>query len=102
MLTALYRWKIKPGCEQQFVEAWSEITLYYRENHGSYGSRLHRGSDGLFYGYAKWPSAEHRAEAFKTREEHPARPAMVEAIEKSFPEVLLEVAADLLIDGREN
>ncbi|MFN0277626.1 MAG: antibiotic biosynthesis monooxygenase [Pyrinomonadaceae bacterium] len=101
MLIALYRWKIKSGHEQQFIEAWSEITLYYRENHGSFGSRLHRGSDGLFYGYAKWPSAEQRAKAFITGEEHPARPAMVEAIEESFPEVLLEVAADLLIDHRE-
>ena len=96
-MIALYRWKVRRGFEQQFIDNWSVITLYYREVHGSSGSRLHRGSDGLFYGYAKWPSAELRAKAFKTGEEHPARPALTEAIEESYPEVLLELAADLLI-----
>lgn len=96
MLIALYRWKIKPGYEQQFAHHWSEITLYYRENHGSFGSRLHRGNDGLFYGYAMWPSLEQRKEAFDTGVEHPSRQGMVEAIEESLPEVLLEVVADFL------
>ena len=96
MLIALYRWKIRPGFEQQFVDRWSEITLYYRENHGSYGSRLHLGNDGLFYGYAMWPSLEQRNRAFETGTEHPSRAGMIEAIEESFPEVLLEVEADFL------
>ena len=96
MLTALYRWKIKAGFEQQFIDCWSDITIYYRENHGSYGSRLHRGNDGLFYGYAMWPSMEQRNRAFDTGVEHPARPGMIEAIEESFPEVLLEIEADFL------
>ena len=77
MLIALYRWKIKPGYEQQFTDCWSKITLYYLENHGSNGSRLHRGNDGLFYGYAKWPSLEQRNRAFATGVEHPARPGMI-------------------------
>lgn len=101
MLTALYRWKIKAGFEQQFIDRWSEITLYYRENHGSCGSRLHRGNDGLFYGYAMWPSLEQREKAFEKGAEHPARPGMIEAIEESFPEVLLEVEADLLLSDIE-
>lgn len=96
MLIALYRWKIKPEREQQFVDRWSEVTLYYRENYGSLGSRLHRGNDGLFYGYAMWPSIEQRAKAFDSVVEHPARAGMIEAVEESFPEVLLEVAADFL------
>lgn len=97
MFIALYKWKIRDGLEHQFIDAWSEVTLYYLENHGSLGSRLHRGSDGLFYGYAQWPSAEVRARAFSNAEELAARPLMLEAIEESFPEVLLEVAADLLV-----
>ena len=96
MLIALYRWKIKPDLEQQFIDRWSEITLYHRENHGSLGSRLHRGNDGLFYGYAMWPSIEQRATAFDTGGEHPARAGMIEAIGESFPEVLLDVEADFL------
>lgn len=101
MMIALYRWNIREGFEQQFIDAWSQITLYYRENHGSLGSRLHRGSDGLYYGYAQWPSAEARFAAFENGTEHPARPSMVDAIEESFPEVLLDVAADYLVPGDE-
>jgi hypothetical protein len=67
MFIALYRWKIKPELEQQFIESWSEITAFYRENAGSLGSRLHHGSDGLWYGYAQWPSAEKREAALPIR-----------------------------------
>lgn len=96
MLTVLYKWRLKPQLEQQFVDAWSEITAWYRENAGSFGSRLHRGSDGLWYGYAQWPSDEHRRKAFESIPTHPARERMKEAVEESFDEVRLEIAADLL------
>ena len=102
MLIALYRWKIKAGFEEQFIDRWSEITLYYREDHGSLGSRLHRGNDGLFYGYAIWPSVERRASAFGAGGEHPARAGMIDAIEESFPEVLLDVEADFLLPNHES
>ncbi|HMO79374.1 MAG TPA: hypothetical protein PKD24_01150 [Pyrinomonadaceae bacterium] len=52
MFIALYRWRLKPGCEKQFEKAWSAITLYYRDNFEWSGSRLHRGSDDLFYANA--------------------------------------------------
>lgn len=102
MLIALYRWKIRAGFEQQFIDRWSKITLYYLENHGSFGSRLHRGNDGLFYGYAMWPTLEQRNNAFDTGVEHPARAGMIEAIEESFPEVLLDVEADFLLPNHES
>lgn len=97
MMIALYRWKIREGLEQQFVDAWSGITRYYLENHGSLGSRLHRGSDGLFYGYAQWPSAERRNDAFSQAPELPEWSLMLEAIEESYPEVLLDLEADFLV-----
>jgi hypothetical protein len=97
MFAALYKWRIRPGLEQQFIDSWSEITVYYRENADSLGSRLHRGSDGFWYGYAQWPSDEVRSAAFGNRPAHPAREKMVEAIEESFDEILLEVASDFLI-----
>ena len=102
MLIGLTRWKLKADLEQQFIEHWSEITSYYMENHGSLGSRLHRGNDGLFYGYAMWPSIEQRATAFGAGGEHPARAAMLEAIEESLPEVLLDVEADFLLPNHES
>lgn len=101
MFTVLYKWRIKPDLEDQFVESWSRITEYYRDNAGSFGSRLHKGSDGFWYGYAQWPSSEARTSAFENDFEHPSRAAMVEAIEESFPEVQLEIAADFLVSEHE-
>jgi heme-degrading monooxygenase HmoA len=97
MFVALYRWRIRDGFEQQFIDSWSEITAYYRDNAGSWGSRLHRGNDGLFYGYAQWPSDEARQAGFAGLPAHPAREQMIEAIEESFDEILLEIAADYLV-----
>jgi len=101
MLVFLYRWRIKPEKEAQFIEAWSEITDFYRENFDSLGSRLHRGDDGVFYAYAQWESIEHRENAFANAPDLPARAKMREAIEESFPEVRLEILADYLA-GRKN
>ena len=101
MLTFLYRWRIKPGKEAQFIEAWSEITAFYRENFDSLGSRLHRGDDGLFYGYAQWKSAEQRENAFAGSPKSDAGAKMREAIEESFPEVRLEILSDYLV-GQKN
>lgn len=97
MFTILYRWRIKPGKERQFIENWSEVTAYYRENFGSLGSRLHRGEDGIFYSYAQWHSAEQREKAFENLPNLPARERMREAIEESLPEIRLEIVADYLI-----
>jgi len=97
MFIVLYRWRIKPELEQQFIAAWSEITALIRENFDSLGSRLHRGNDGLFYGYAQWKSAEQRENYVKVFPDFPGREKMREAVEESFPEVILEIASDYLI-----
>ena len=97
MFIVLYRWRIKPEKEAQFIEAWSEITAYYRETFDSLGSRLHRGNDGLFYAYAQWKSIEQRENAFANSPKLKAGEKMREAIEESFPEVRLEMLADFWV-----
>jgi hypothetical protein len=97
MLVFLYRWRIIPGKEAQFIDAWAEITAYYRENFDSLGSRLHRGDDGVFYAYAQWKSAAQRENAFQNSPKSEAGALMREAIEESFPEVRLEILSDYLI-----
>ena len=97
MFIILYRWRIKPQFERQFVEAWSVITEFYLKNFDSLGSRLHRGNDGIFYSYAQWQSAEQREKAFAEVTELPEREKMREAVEESFPEIRLETVSDFLI-----
>lgn len=96
-LVVLYRWKLHPGSEASFVEAWSRVTASLREHGGSLGSRLHRGSDGLWYGYAQWPDAKTRETAFLQQVDPAAISQMRAAVEESFPEILLEPVSDYLV-----
>ena len=92
----LYRWRLHAGRETAFIHAWSRVTEALRAQAGSLGSRLHRGSDGSWYGYAQWPDRETRERASVQALES-ARAEMRAAIAENFPEVVLETMADFLI-----
>jgi hypothetical protein len=93
----LYRWRLRPGMEAAFVEAWTQVSQELRRK-GSLGSRLHRGPDGIWYSYAQWPSAEARSLAFSLPSDNPdAGAVMQEAIEERLPEIVLESVSDLLV-----
>jgi heme-degrading monooxygenase HmoA len=93
----LYRWRLQPGREEQFIAAWSRITDLLRRERGSLGSRLHRGSDGLWYGYAQWSSDAARQAAFAIPVDPEASAQLRDAVEVAYPEVALEAAADFLV-----
>ena len=97
MFIVLYRWKLRSGCETDFVAAWSRLSNFLQQKKGSLGSRLHSGSDGLWYSYAQWPSAEVRKQAFAQV------PFEVETLEflnaavlEHFTEIILDSRADFL------
>ena len=93
----LYRWRLHDGSEVSFIEGWTRVSEVLRER-GSLGSRLHRGPDGIWYSYAQWPSAQARQQAFAGPPADPAASrAMQAAIAESFPELVLEPVADLLV-----
>jgi hypothetical protein len=93
----LYRWKLKPGLEQQFIECWSKVTtdLLLR---GSLGSRLHKGADGFWYAYAQWPNAQSRetASASTNSPDSSVQEGMRAAIAESFPPIFMEPVFDYL------
>jgi heme-degrading monooxygenase HmoA len=94
----LYRWRLHPGSEASFIEAWSRVSDALRSERGSLGSRLHRGGDGLWYSYAQWPSVTARDEAFALGPvDSAAGQSMKDAIAERLPEIVLECAADFLL-----
>ncbi|MCL1635654.1 antibiotic biosynthesis monooxygenase [Luteimonas sp. SX5] len=94
---AIYRWRLHPGSEASFVQAWSRVTLLLRAERGSLGSRLHRGPDDVWYSYTQWPSAEAKAEGLARPPVDPeAWQQMREAIAESLPELILEPISDYL------
>ena len=94
----IYRWRLKPGMEAQFVAAWTRITELYVAERGGLGSRLHKGPDDIWFAYAQWSSAEARAAAFAGPSlDSEARARMSEAIAESFDEIVLEPVVDRLV-----
>lgn len=103
MYAAVYAWRVKPGYEEQFREAWRRGTLAITRLYGSYGSRLHRSADGRFIGYAEWPDEASWRRAFDAKmvyDDPEARAMFIDALqEDSRPGELLaamEVTDDLL------
>ena len=94
----MYRWRLKPEREEQFVKAWTYVTEQLFEKCGSLGSRLHKGNDGLWYGYAQWPSVEQRETSYLNHAEIvEARQTMREATLESLPEIVLVPVGDFLV-----
>ena len=97
MFIVLYRWKIKPEKEAQFIKAWSEVTAYFLKNWDSLGSRLHQGNDGIFYAYAQWKSAADRENAFENAVKLETGERMKDAIEERYEPIILEELSDYLV-----
>ena len=90
----LYRWRLHPGSEQTFVSGWTRVSDQLLSR-GSLGARLHRGSDGIWYSYAQWPSAQARVDAFSEGNiDETAKAQMHSAIAEEFPEIVLAPIAD--------
>jgi hypothetical protein len=95
-LVVLYRWKVHPGTEESFIKGWSKATELLLER-GSFGSRLHKGPDEIWYGYAQWPSNEVRLKAFAEPGNPEAGKLMKDAIAERLPEIVLDCVADYLV-----
>lgn len=92
----LYRWRLRPGTEATFREAWRTLTDAIRVQRGGLGSRLHRGEDGTWWAYAQWPSRERwdEAQALPAVDEA-ASQALRACVAETFPPVHLNVEDDL-------
>jgi hypothetical protein len=60
MFVAIYRWRLRPGMESQFVDGWERVTRAIDAECGSHGPRLHKCADGTWLAYARWPDAAPR------------------------------------------
>lgn len=97
MFAVLYRWKLKPGTEQTFRDAWCTATESIRARHGTAGSRLHRTDEGELFAYAVWPDRRTWEEAGKMPSANPEAGATMRAcIEASLGATALEVLDDRL------
>jgi heme-degrading monooxygenase HmoA len=97
MFAVIYRWKVVPGGETEFVSAWEALTHRLRDEAGALGSRLHRAEDGSFLAYAQWPDRQ----TWEAARDGPAPDEdlagrMTAVVAERLEPVLLEVENDLL------
>ena len=55
MFAVIYQFKLKPHQEKLFQEYWHTLAMYFVEKRGAIGSCLHKGADGLWVAYSRWP-----------------------------------------------
>ncbi len=70
MFAVIYRWQVVPGLEAQFEEGWRRGTERIAAEFGGWGSRLHKGENGLYVAYAQWPDEATWKRAMETRMHH--------------------------------
>jgi hypothetical protein len=100
MFAVIYRWRVAPGKELEFQEAWERLTREFVSHSSSWGSRLHRSSDGVWVAYAQWPSRVGWESAAVTSDDGRAALTMLrQAVEERFEPILLDVVADHLVDA---
>lgn len=107
MIAVLFRWEIKPGCEQIFQQYWSEIMHSNIKKYGALGSRLHKTKDNQWISYSQWISEEHFKNGFKiynnTKDLKPhnahelARMNMDQAISKYYDPIVMIPVLDHLM-----
>jgi hypothetical protein len=94
MFTVVYRWRLRPGMDAQFIRGWERVTRAIHAKCGSYGSRLHRCADGTWMAYARWPDSTTRA-ACDHGDQEGAR-LMQAAIAERYDEITCDIISDLL------
>ena len=97
MFIVIYRWRLKDGHEDTFLQGWHEMTESIYRLRGSLGSRLHQSNDGTWVAYAQWPDEEtwRKAREAGTANE-PASQKMREGSAEFLSEEHLRVVDDLL------
>ncbi|MGD2133644.1 MAG: GNAT family N-acetyltransferase [Maricaulaceae bacterium] len=96
-VAVIYRWRVKPGMEDQFADAWSEGTRAVAAQCDSYGARLHRGEGGVWVSYARWPDEASRKACFKENDfRDRGFVRMREAAAETLPEIVMELVDDQL------
>ncbi len=97
MFVAIYRWRLYPELEQDFIANWHRITLLGVAA-GSGGSSLFKDAEGCWVAIARWTSRAAREHFFQLMEGDDAEPEMREraalAIIERLPPQELESVLD--------
>ena len=60
VFAVVYKFKLKPAQEDSYKKSWHMVAEYFVANCGAIGSSLHKGDDGLWLAYSRWPNKDVR------------------------------------------
>ena len=87
MFAVIYRFKLKLHQEALYRECWNKIVTYFMEQRGAIGACLHKGEDGLWVAYSRWPDKATRDAAW------PGEHAPSEELPRDVREVIQQMQA---------
>ncbi len=88
MIAILYQWRLVPGKESQFAEAWTVITACLKKQ-GALGSALFDGPDDTVFAIARWPDLQTRQDSSARLADPENYTLMIEAIAEELQERVL-------------
>jgi hypothetical protein len=95
MFAVIYRWRLHPGLEQDFIANWRQITEFGITG----GSSLFKDADGCWVAIARWSSRDARDRVFAELTSEVLDPVVRErasqAVIERFPDQELESVLDL-------
>lgn len=97
MFVAIYRWRLHPEREQDFVANWRRITVAGLAD-GSGGSSLFRNAQGIWVAIARWPSRAARDQFFEALDGGDAEPEMSSRARLAIIERLPDEELDSVLD----
>lgn len=58
MIAVIYKWKVKEGMNETFINAWETMNKEFQEKHGALDASLHQESERDYVSYVRWPDME--------------------------------------------
>jgi hypothetical protein len=52
----MYQWRLKPGKEQKFIDAWMRVTSHLQKTNPRISGKLLRTLQGQYLGLIEWPT----------------------------------------------
>lgn len=87
MFAIIYRFELKSHQEAEYRKNWCKVSRYFMKECGALGSCLHKGADGLWVAYSRWPSKKMRDAAWPGKDSPNA----------AFPEEIREAIQNMQV-----
>jgi hypothetical protein len=96
MFATYFEWKVKAGREEDFVQAWTEVTKVLRAE-DSLGSTLFKDKTGHFHALARWPDQATRDVVIARHIRLDARAILLDCIDVEIQRVDMDQVENLWI-----